>query len=98
MPRTFVGSDPSEDIDEPSADIDAGGLAGGDKGVCDGSPDRCGVIACEEIVFPAEGQRTDGILDAVVVDLIAAVEDIAAEPWKKGVSIYERFAHPWFRR
>lgn len=30
------------------------GLAGGDKGVCNGGPDSGGVIAGEEIVFPAE--------------------------------------------
>ena len=53
-PRALVGGDLSEDVDEPCADVDTDGLAGGDKGVCDGGPDSGGVIAGEEIVFPAE--------------------------------------------
>ena len=81
-PRALVGGDLSEDVDEPCADVDTDGFAGGDKGVCDGGPDCGGVIAGEEIVFPAQGQRTDSILDAVVVDLIPSVQDIAAEPWQ----------------
>lgn len=49
-----MGRDASQDVDEPCADVDTDGLAGGDKGVCDGGPDSGGVIAGEEIVFPAE--------------------------------------------
>ncbi len=76
-----------ENIDEPCADVDASGLLGGEKGVCDGHPDDSGEIAGEEIGLSAEGQRTDGILGAVVVDLISAVQDIAAEPWQEDIGV-----------
>ena len=31
------------------------------------------MIPCEEIVLAAQGQRPDGVLYAVVVDLVAAI-------------------------
>ena len=60
VPGTFVGRDASQDVDEPCADVDTDGLAGGDKGVCDDGPDGGGVIAGEEIFFPAVPTGADG--------------------------------------
>ena len=45
------------------------------------------MITAEEIVLPSQGQRSDGILHAVVVNVVSAVKDIAAQSRKKGESI-----------
>ena len=71
-PRALVGGDLSEDVDEPCADVDTDGLAEGDKGVCDGGPDSGGVIAGEEIVFPAD---PTGVTDSTAVGSHAAVNE-----------------------
>ena len=62
-------------------------LAAGKEGVHNGRA-HCGiVVAAEEVVLSAQGQRPDGILHAVVVDVVSAVKDIAAQSRKEGVCV-----------
>ena len=35
------------------------------------------MIAAEEIVLASEGERPDGVFDAVVVDVVTAVQDVS---------------------
>ena len=62
-------------------------LAAGKEGVHNGRA-HCGiVVAAEEVVLPAQSQRPDGILHAVVVDIVSTVKDIAAQSRKEGVCV-----------
>lgn len=78
LPGAFVSGDAAKDIGMPRSDIDPSSLAGGDEGVCDGGPHGRGMVPGEQEVLPPQGQRPDGILDAIVVDVVAAVQDVAA--------------------
>jgi hypothetical protein len=44
--------------------------------------------ACEEVIFPIQRHRSNGVLDPVVVDLVATVVQVAdqSRPQVKGVS------------
>ena len=54
------------------------------------------MIAGEEIVLAAQGQRPDGILNAVVIDMITAIQHVSAQPGKESIGIDQRLAHPGF--
>ena len=54
-------------------------LAAAEEGVYDCCADGRIVVAAEEVVLPADGQRADGILHSVVVDVISAVKNIAGD-------------------
>ena len=45
------------------------------------------MVAAEEVVLSSDGERSDRILDSVVVDVISAVKDITAQAWEKRVSV-----------
>lgn len=53
-------------------------LAAAEEGVYDCRADGRIVVTAEEVVLPADGQRTDCILHPVVVDVVSAVKDVAA--------------------
>ena len=53
-------------------------LTAAEEGVDDGCSDGCVMVAAEEVVLSSDGERTDCILDYVVVDVISAVKDVAA--------------------
>ena len=61
----------NHDVLQPCPDFDAGGLTGREEGVDDGCADGSVVIAGKEIVLAPQGQRPDGILDSVVVDVVS---------------------------
>ena len=76
-----------QDVFEPRPGFYAGCLAGGEQRVDDGGADGCVVVAGEEIVLAAKGQRPDGVLDAVVVDAVPSVEDVAAQARKQRIGV-----------
>lgn len=55
------------------------------------------MVSAEEIVLSSYGKRTDCILDTIVVDIVSAVKDIAAQTWKKCIGVYESPTHSGFR-
>ena len=84
---------PDKDILQPGPDINAGGFGGGEHGVHDGRTDGGLVIAGEEEVLSPQSQGPDGILDAVVVNAVSAVQHIATEAWQKGKGIDKGSGH-----
>ena len=55
------------------------------------------MVAAEEVVLSSDGERSDRILDSVVIDVISSVKDITAQAWEKSISIYQSSAHSGFR-
>lgn len=91
--------EPPQDILEPLQGVNAGGLAGSEEGVDDGRADGGVVVAAEEIVLAAEGQRADSVLHAVVVDVVPAVEpsawNICRNIQSKNVGPFREFNYLW---
>ena len=55
------------------------------------------MVSAEEVVLSSDGERSDRILDSVVVDVISAVKDITAKAWEKSIGIDQSSAHSGFR-
>ena len=55
------------------------------------------MVAAEEVVLSSDGERSDRILDSVVVDVISAIKDITAQAWEKRVSVDQSSALSGFR-
>ena len=49
------------------------------------------MVAAKEVVLSSDCERSDRILDSVVVDVISAVKDITAQAWEKRVSVDRAF-------
>ena len=65
--------DPFEGVFQPGSGVYAASLAAAEEGVYDCRADGRIVVTAEEVVLPADGQRTDCILHPVVVSgLVAA--------------------------
>ena len=45
------------------------------------------MVAAEEVVLSSDGERADCILDSVVVDVVSAFKDIAAQTREKRVCV-----------
>ena len=90
----LVVRDFSQDILHPGPRVDTGGLAGAYERIYDCRAIGGCVIAAEQVVLPAQGQRPDGILDEVVVDVDAPVVHIARQPGQQGVRVFYRASHP----
>lgn len=89
----FLHRKTPERVFQPWPDLDIVRLAAGKEGVHNGRA-HCGiVVAAEEVVLSAQGQRPDGILHAVVVDVVSAVKDIAAQSRKEGVCVNQGPSH-----
>lgn len=84
---SFMAGQADKDIFKPCPGFYAGRLARGEQRVDDGGADGCVVVAGEEIVLAAKGQRPDGVLDAVVVDVVPPVEDVATQARKQRVRV-----------
>ena len=54
------------------------------------------MIAAEEIVLAAYGERADCIFDPVVVNVISAVMHIATQAWEKSVGVDQGSSHSGF--
>ena len=55
------------------------------------------MVAAEEVVLSSDGERSDRILDSVVVDVISAIKDITAQAWEKSIGVDQSLSHPGFR-
>ena len=73
-----------EDILEVGEGIDAMSLTGHHDGVDDSGLIACTGMADEEPIFFADGRRTDGVLDEVIVDLDLTVIDPFGEAFPMG--------------
>ncbi len=94
---SFMAGEAGKDIFQPGPGLDICRLAAAEQRVDDGGADGCVVVAGEEIVLAAKGQRPDGVLDAVVVDVVPPVENIAAQARKQRVRVDQGLAHPGLR-
>ena len=94
---SFMAGQADKDIFKPCPGFYAGRFARGEQRVDDGGADGCVVVAGEEIVLAAKGQRPDGVLDAVVVDVVPPVENIATQARKQRVRVDQGLAHPGLR-
>ena len=94
---SLVTRQADQDVLKPYPRFDAGGLTGREEGVDDGGTDCRVMIAGEQIVLSAQSQRPDSVLDAVVVDVVPPVEDIAAQARKQRIGIDQGPAHPGLR-
>ena len=54
------------------------------------------MVSAEEVVLSSDGERTDRILDSVVVDVISAIKDITAQAWEKSVCVDQSLSHSGF--
>ena len=68
----------AEDVLEQRANIDSSGLAACEERIDYRGPDRGVVVAAEQIVLPSDRERPDGVLHAVIVDVVPAVKNVAA--------------------
>ena len=46
-----------------------------------------------KVVLSSDGERSDRILDSVVVDIVSAIKDITAQAWEKSVRVDQSSAH-----
>ena len=56
------------------------------------------MIAGEQEVLAAQSQRADCILYAVVVNIVPAIQDLAAEAREKCIGVDQSLAHPGLGR
>ena len=68
--------DADEHIPQPFPWIDIMLLTGGKKGIHHSRPLGSFMGTGEEVILPAQGQRTDFILDLVIVDLHTSVFEV----------------------
>ena len=71
--------DMGEEVVQPLADIDLRHFAASHEGVDDGCVLCSVVVPAEEIVLPADSQRSDTVLNKIVVYLVPAVGDVALQ-------------------
>ena len=74
--------DAQEHIFQPVTWVNVILLAGSEERVHHRRPLGSFVGACEHIILPAQGQRTDLVLDLVVVDLDAVVFEVVSQTRK----------------
>ena len=85
--------DLSQHVLHPGPRVNIGSLAGAYERIYDCRTIRRCVIATEQIVAPAESQRSDGILNEIVVNVDAPVVHIARQPGQQGVCVFDRITH-----
>src|SRR5260221_1702160 len=86
--------DAADDVGEVGLWFDADELAGLDQG-SDGRPVLAPAVgAGEECILPIEGERTDGALDGVEVDLDAPVLEEEAEAGPAGEGVTDGLGEP----
>ena len=56
------------------------------------------MIAGKQEVLTPQSEGTDGVLNTVVVDVVSAVQNIAAEAGKKRISVDNGSTHPGLGR
>ena len=80
--------DPGEDVDQVGERIDIVQLTGFDQRRDDGPMFGAAIGACEQRIFPAERDGTDGAFDGVVVEFDATVVDEARQalPAREGIA------------
>lgn len=83
--------DAGDDVREVGLGIDAVELAGLDERGDDGPVLGTAIGAGEQGVLPGQGQRADGSLDDVVVELDAPVIEEEAEPRPARERVADRF-------
>ena len=54
------------------------------------------MVSAEEVVLSSDGERSDRILDSVVVDVISAIKDITAQAWEKSIGVDQSLSHSGF--
>ena len=88
---SFMAGQADKDILKPCPGFYAGRLARGEQRVDDGGADGCVVVAGEEIVLAAKGQRPDGVLEVKSLhqDLLAE-QKLGLEKYK--LELNEAFA------
>ena len=82
VPVIFVPWDPKQHILHPFTGIYTHCFAAAHQRVYDSGTDGGILIPTEQEVFPAQSQRSDGILHKVVVNAEALVIHIATKPWQ----------------
>lgn len=85
--------DLSQHVLHPGPRVNIGSLAGAYERIYDCRTIRRCVIATEQIVAPAQSQRSDGILNEIVVNVDSTVVLIARQPGQQGVRVFDRFTH-----
>lgn len=91
---TFVTRQARKDILQPSPGLYLRRFAAAEQGVDNGCAYGRIMIAGEQEVLAAQGQRSDCVLDAIVINVVPSIQDIAAKTRKKRTCVDQSPAHP----